>query len=96
MSKNLLLQRIRVMLEENSEALRVQDLICTGLADQADATREANAQLDMATATPEEIRAAIKRLDRAVAPLQEENDKLKALLEEGKRLNRRAKELLEM
>jgi hypothetical protein len=96
MSKNLLLQRIRVMLEENSEALRVQDLICTGLADQAEAAREANAQLDMATATPEEIRAAIKRLDRAVAPLQEENDKLKALLEEGKRLNRRAKELLEM
>ena len=96
MSKHLLLQRIRVMLEENSEALRIQALICTGLADRAEAAREMNAQLDMETATPEEIRAAIKRLDRATKPLQKENDKLKALLEEGKRLNSRAKQLLEM
>ena len=96
MSKNLLLQRIRVMLEENSEALRIQDLICTGLADQAQAAREMNAQLDTETATPEEIRAAINRLDRAVKPLQAENDKLRDLLEEGKRLNSRAKQLLEM
>ena len=96
MSNHLLLQRIRVMLEENSEALRIQDLICTGLADRAEAAREMNAQLDMETATPEEIRAAIKRLDRATKPLQKENDKLKALLEEGKRLNSRAKQLLEM
>ena len=96
MSKHLLLQRIRVMLEENSEALRIQDLICVGLADQAQAARDMNAQLDMETATPEEIRAAIKRLDRAVKPLQEANDKLQALLEEGKRLNSRAKQLLEM
>ena len=62
MSNHLLLQRIRVMLEENSEALRIQDLICTGLADRAQAAREVNAQLDMETATPDEIRAAIKRL----------------------------------
>ena len=96
MSNHLLLQRIRVMLEENSEAIRVQDLICAGLADRAQAAREVNAQLDMETATPDEIRAAIKRLDRAVKPLQEENDKLQALLEEGKRLNSRAKQLLEM
>jgi len=96
MSNHLLLQRIRVMLEENSEALRVQDLICTGLADQAQAARDMNAKLDMETATPDEIRAAINRLDRAVKPLQEENDKLKALLEEGKRLNQRAKQLLKM
>ena len=96
MSKHLLLQRIRVMLEENSEALRIQDLICTGLADRAEAAREMNAQLDMETATTEEIRASIDRLDRAVRPLQKENDKLKALLEEGKRLNNRAKQLLEM
>ena len=77
MSKHLLLQRIRVMLEENSEALRIQDLICTGLADRAEAAREMNAQLDMETATPEEIRASINRLDRVVKPLQKENDKLR-------------------
>ena len=93
---NLLLQRIRVMLEENSEALRIQDLICNRLADQSQAARGMNAKLDMETATPDQIRAAINRLDRAVKPLQEENDKLQALLEEGKRLNQRARQLLGM